>query len=395
MSLLDFFRKKPEPRRRSVRLMDGNAFAEQLSAGFTTLGERPEIMAGCFKIAQLIGSMTIHLMANTDKGDIRIVNELSRKIDIAPNANMTRSTWMQAVAMNLLLYGHGNSIVFPHTERGLLKSLEPIEADRVGFVNIKGREEYRIRIDNADYDPRDVLHFVYNPDPQYLWHGQGMRVSLVQLVENLAQAAATEKAFMSSKWKPSIIVKVDGLTDEFSSPEGREKLLNSYFTSNRAGEPWIIPSEQFSVEQIKPLSLQDLAINDSVVIDKKTVASLLGVPAFVLGVGEYKSDEWDSFINNTVRPIAQGIEQELSRKLITSPKMYLKFNVSTLYSYDLQKLSGVYATLYDKGIVTGNEVRDKLGMQPHDGLDELIVLENYIPIGDIGKQKKLGGNDND
>ena len=388
MGLFDFWKKKPV-QTRSIKLLSGDDFREMLSGGYTTLDKCPEVVAGCFRIAQLVSSMTIYLMANTEKGDIRVNNELSRKIDIEPCNTMTRCTWMTAIVMNLLLHGCGNSVVWPHTRKGLLVSLEPIEARRVQFNELVGRADYRVVIDGVSHDPANLLHFVLNPDPDHLWHGLGFNVTLKTLTDNLSQAAATEKAFMSSKWKPSIIVKVDGLVDEFSTPEGRQKLLESYIQSGRQGDPWLIPAEQFSVEQVRPLSLADLAINESVQIDKKAVAAILGVPPYVLGVGEYNAAEWDSFINNTVRPIAQNIEQELTRKLILSPKMYLKFNMSKLYSYDLQKLANVYSTLYDKGIITGNEVRDKIGMQPKEGLDGLIVLENYIPVEDIGKQKKL------
>lgn len=391
MGIFDRFKKREKPmERRGVQYLDGRTFRECITSGYTTMDTMPEVVSACFRISQLVASMTIYLMANTDKGDVRINNELSRKIDIEPTKNMTRSTWMTAIMMNLLLYGDGNSVVYPHTRGGMLGDLEPIAPERVGFLHAVGTSDYFITIDSVRYDPNDLLHFVMNPRKDFPFIGRGFRQTLRQVVETLAQAQATTKGFMQSKWKPSIIVKVDAMTDEFASPEGRKRLLDDYIGTEEVGAPWLIPAEQFSVEQIRPLSLADLAVNDTVTLDKKTVAAVLGVPPFVLGVGDFKAEEWNSFISNTIRPIAQSIEQELTRKLIISPRMFLTFNMSKLYSYDLQTLANVYGGLYDKGIVTGNEVREKLYMQPKETLNDLIVLENYIPADKIGQQNKLG-----
>lgn len=357
--------------------------------GYTRLCDNPEIMTGCLRIAELIGSMTIYLMSNTDEGDVRIVNELSRMIDITPNGTMTRSQWMTAIVMNLLLYGNGNSVVVPHTFKGILQSMEPIAASRVTFKPKPGSyKEYSVCIDGQPRSPEDVMHFVYNPDPRYLWKGRGVTILLKDIANNLKQAQKTENAFMASEWKPSIIVKVDALTEEFASPEGREKLLQSYVKPQRTGEPWLIPAEQFQVEQVRPLSLADLAIKDTVELDKRTVAAVLGVPAFLLGVGDFKRDEWNNFVQTKIRAIALNIQQEMTRALIISPKWYLLLNFWSLMDYDLKSTSDILLAGADRGYVCGDEWRDKLHMAPA-GLKEYKVLENYIPVDMIGKQKKL------
>lgn len=384
------FGKKRNGKRGSIAISLQDMWDDIIcSTEYVKLSDCPEIVAGCRTIAELISSMTIHLMSNTDEGDVRIFNELSRKVDINPYTYSTRKTWMEFIVMNMLLYGKGNSVVLPKTSNGLLEELIPIPADKVSFIADNPGFGYTARINGIDYEPSEICHFVLNPDPKYPWKGKGLTTSLKRLSENLGQAAKTEKEFMSSKWKPSVIVKVDALVDEFSSPEGRKKLLNDYLSTNEAGEPWLIPAEQFQVEQVRPLSLADLAINQTVELDKKTVASIIGVPSFLLGVGTYNDKEWNNFISAKIRPIAMEIQQELTKKLLISPKWYWKFNMASLYSYDIKTLADVYAGLYVKGIVEGNEVREKLSMSPKEGLNKLVVLENYIPLDMIGDQKKL------
>lgn len=348
------------------------------------------------RIAELIGSMPIHLMENADSGDIRLKNGLSRRLDIDPNPWMTRKTLMSAVIWALLLDGGGNAVVWPKTSGGNLEELVPIPPGHVSFQ--ADGFGYRILIGGVPYAPENLLHFVLNPSTAQPWLGTGFRVALKSVVKALKQADKTKNEFLSSEWKPSVIVKVDGNAEELTTEEGRKRLASQYLKTSGAGEPWLIPAEQMEVVQVKPLSLNDLAISDNVKLDKQAVAAILGVPPYVVGLGAFNQVEWNHFISTTIMPIVRGLEQEMTKKLLYSPDWYISMNPWALYSYDLKDLSNIGADLYIRGVMTGNEVRNWINLAPKEGLDELVILENFIPQGMIGDQKKLiqkGGSEDE
>lgn len=356
--------------------------------GYTTLAHSPEVSTAVNTISRLIGAMTVQLLKNTDDGDVRVKDAISRVVDIEPNRFMTRSNLMQWIVRTLYLEGRGNAVVLPRTERGQLRELRPIPAAYAAFIQ-DGLFGYRVEIAGREYDPDSVLHFVLNPGSFFPWRGEGYTITLADVANNLKQAAATEKGFMSSKWKPSIIIRVDGFFDELATEEGRDSLLNKYVMNGEAGKPWLLPAGQMDVQQIKPLTLSDLALADFVKLDKRTVAAILGVPAFVLGVGEFVRDEWNNFVSTTIMPLAHLIEQEMTRKLLLQPDEFFRFNPRSLLNYSMDELVKAGAEMVDRMSMRRNEWRDWMGLPPDPDMDELLALENYIPADRLGDQNKL------
>lgn len=400
MNILDLFRRnKPKEERKYDSGM--YAFIEDFDKlecvypnRYIKLSDCPEVRMAIERIADLISIMTIYLMKNEDNGDVRVRNGLSRRVDVKPYKYMTRQQWVHWIVKEMLLYG--NAIVVPEFDDDVsLKHMKPIPNSHYRFVET-GDFDYKININESrDLNYDQILHFKINPMSNKPYRGESYRIVLKDVMENLKQSSDTVKEFMTNKMMPSLIVKVDALTDELASDEGREKIEEKFIRRSKTGMPWIVPSGLIDVQQVKPLTLNDIAIDRTIKLSKETVAGILGVPAFLLGIGDFNEKEYNNFVRTRILTIAKAIEQELTLKLLISPNHYFKFNANSLYAYSLEEISRVYSNLYIRGVVTGNEVRDKLGMSPNDNLDELTILENFIPLTEIGNQEKLGGDDND
>ena len=128
-------RAEPAKQRRSAAwLCDASEYDSLTCRGYVSLAHNPEIAAGVDTIARLVGSMTIHLMRNTEDGDLREVNELSRKIDINPNRYTTRAGFIHWIVRTLYLEGNGNAVVYPDTRAGIIRDLNPIPPAFASFI---------------------------------------------------------------------------------------------------------------------------------------------------------------------------------------------------------------------------------------------------------------------
>lgn len=358
-------------------------------AGYHRLLDAPEVAACVDRICAIVSSATIHLMENGKKGDRRVRDELSRFMDTTPWAPMgTRTTWISWVVATLLTVGDGNAFVLPHVLRVngqlIIDGLEPMP----GATAIRDEDTvYKVHWKGAVFDPDEVIHFRLFADLDEPWRGRGYRVQAAKIAASLKQTGELKDSLSSPRYKPPMLVAVNSDAD-FSDPKKRDEFVESYLEHSEAGKPWVFSADLLNVSQMKPLTLADLAIKDTVELDKRTVASIFGAPPFLLGLGSYNEAEYNGFIRTGINHICKVIEQTLTGAILISPSRYWRFNRRHLYAYDMKTLIEMDLAMSDRGYLNGDEVREDSYRDPA-GLTEFKVLENYIPYDMSGKQQKL------
>ena len=389
MGIRDIFKRSNDPKSNNKMGYYMSEDAKSLLVGgYTRLADSPEVLTAINTIADLVSNMTIQLMKNGDKGDTRIKNDLSRLVDIKPNNYQTRKSFIFWVVKSMMLTG--NAVVMPLTRGGKTIELRPLADNKIRFYyDDKNDFDYEIKYKEKDYAPDSLLHFVLNPKDDLPFMGSSYRVSLSDVTHNLRQASATKRSFMSSEYMPSLVMLID--SDADLDEDEREKFEEKYLKRKDKNKQLLLPDGLVNFQTIKPLTLEDLAIHESIKVDKQTVASILGIPAFVLGVGTYSKDEWNNFINTKIMSIAQIIQQTLN-KLIVEEDQYFNFNPRSLYNYSLVEQVNAITNLVKVNTLRRNEGRNWLGLAPDSEMDDLIVLENYLLQQDLSKQNKLTQN---
>ena len=252
-----------------------------LPPGYHRLLDCPEVGACVDRISGIVSTCTIYQMRSTRRGDVRVKDALSRFVDIDPWPGLTTGPLFKSwIVSTLLANGDGNAFVLPHRAGGRFTALEPMP----GAAASEDREHNTSRLSwrGREFGPDDVLHFRLHADPDQPWRGRGYKIPADRLASSLLQTETLKAALSSPKYKPPLIVSVNSDSD-LSGDDAREEIRKKYLEDTDSGKPWILPAELFKVEQIKPLTLTDLAVKDTMELDKKAVAAIyIGIFIFLL-----------------------------------------------------------------------------------------------------------------
>ena len=109
--------------------------------------------------------------------------------------------------------------------------------------------------------------------------------------------------------------------------------------------------------------------------------------------------EWNSFYENVIEPIAIQLSLEFTFKLLSERERgfgnKVIFTANRLQYATLQTRMAIGGALYDRGIITINELRELLYYEPIEGGDVRMISLNYVNTDDqslyqVGKDDSGG-----
>jgi len=172
--------------------------------------------------------------------------------------------------------------------------------------------------------------------------------------------------------------------------------------SHNSGRPMLLEGN-FEYKQLG-LNPKDMDFLELLNLSAREIALAFGVPAQMLGIPEantYSNMETAKLgmYEETIIPLLTRVESDLNEFLtpLYNEDIYIKYDIDSIPAM-AEKTKQVYLDVSQAvtaGIITRNEARAKLGLEPIDGADELYIPSNLFPIGEKDDDTPMEDDDNE
>ena len=292
-----------------------------------------------------------------------------------PNVGLDLSMFSLMHQIITSLAMHGNSFVLVDKDRqGRPIQLTPIHPEKVKVEMINGQKVYMLQTSKGNYDRKitsnNMLHFTW-----YSYPGQLIGVSPLRTNSNTyGLALAMERhiaQFYGQGGTPSSVLETDrDLTAEQANIL-KETWLGNH---NRNRKPAVLTGG------LKWKAISDAAGNELIAARDQIVheiARVFRIPAHLLlskdGSNVYSNLESNglAFIRHTLLPWIRRIEDGFSTLL--PGKQFVRLDTDEYARGDQLSRVRSFQVAVSSGIMTPNEARAKMELEPYEGGDKFYI----------------------
>ena len=308
-------------------------------------------------------------------------------LNLEPNENMTRYTFLKTLMASVLLTGNG----YAYIERD--SNLNPVQlvfiptnqcsvewiSDSQGIR----RKRYRVSNFNGLVEPKDMIHVL-----NFSYDGIVGVSTLTHAAQTLSIATSSEahaKGFFNNGGSPSGVLK------QTAGPAVSKEQKNEIYTTwaNRlnpdTGSPngiVIVPANfDYQAITISPKDSQLLESRQFNVVDICRFFSVSPVKAFDLSKSSYSTVEATQlqYLTDTVLSVITKVELEFNRKIFLPSERkdtIAEFDTSAILRTDKTAQSQYDKNLFYIGAKTPNEIRKSSNLPRIDNGDKAFVQVN-------------------
>lgn len=318
--------------------------------------------------------------------------------NVFKDGQLTKYMLMKSLISDMLLYGNGFAYI-KRAQDGTPIELIYLPSNEVTiFYNNVTRQLYYLapNVQQGNIEPSNMIHILKNS----INGVEGIGV-LKYAYNTISLSNYTEKAaldYFSSGCHVNGILKT---TDPKSRlrQEQREQIYDAWQQGHGKNGTGMAILEGGLDYQAVSSNSKDAQLLETRVFNLQEVARFFNINPVLLGDlthSSYSTIEASllEFVTHTLFPYIILIEDEFTRKLIKKSEhnLYIDLDESFLLKSDKQNEAAYLSTLTKAGIMTTNEARLQLGLNPIDGGDTLMIPFTDVNQNTIGKQNDNSNN---
>lgn len=333
-----------------------------------------------YRAISMIGNDLARLPVSVTTGEGRaassVVSPVADLLQLDANRYHGGFEFRRTLTSQALRYGNAFAQIV-RSGRGEILELVPLLPNDVSLLVSGGVVTYR-HSELGTLEPEDVLH-IRAPGGDGLWGESPIR----QAREALGLMRAMERAG-GSLYKNAGVPKLAFVHPGTLSAAAQQSIVDSYLTkhggSQNAGRPLVL-GEGMRIEKINQ-SLEDQMWQVAREFSIQEVSRLFGVPVVYLSdhsrstfasIVELTRTYWDGCLAHWCAVWGE----EIRRKLLM-PGQRISWDTRDLLKGSFADQVGALRSAVEVGLLTQNEARERLGLNPVEGGDEVLRPANTL-----------------
>ena len=378
------FSKKPQEEKRSTTAQQFETLLSGLTDFSLSQAMTLPVVYRCVQcVSNAVAQLPIQVFSIDTDGNRRLAVEhpaywlLSKE----PSKYMSRHAMLSAAVSAMHLRGNAY-IYIKRDDSGNARSLEFLRPGDVTVIDNENRHIAAYAHPRYGWiEPSDMVHIVnFSHDGE---HGVSTLRYAEQTLDLAHKSEEHARTFFKSGASLNGIVTVNHVLTQKQKDEFIESWRKKM--NNGSNIALLEADMDFKAIGVNPEDAQLLETRKYSAVDICRFFGVSPQKAYDMSTQSYKNFEANqlAFLTDTLQPLLEKIELEFERKLFLPSEKFrydVHFDTTGLIKTDKAALAEYYTKMFNLGVVTTNEIRKRLSIEPVKDGDQPFIQSNLVPI---------------